>query len=61
MFGEKKCRRMVFCLRLLLNLSKYTEGWEGSREAVEVLTGKRHTAFDRWTIPAKTAEVFELK
>ncbi|MBW6499673.1 MAG: cyclomaltodextrinase C-terminal domain-containing protein, partial [Bacteroidales bacterium] len=43
-----------------LELSKYTEGWEGAREAVEVLTGKRHTAFDNWTIPAKTAEVFEL-
>ncbi|MBW6499433.1 MAG: glycoside hydrolase family 13 protein [Bacteroidales bacterium] len=44
-----------------LELSKYTEGWEGAREAVEVLTGKRHTAFDQWIIPAKTAEVFELK
>jgi len=52
---------MVFCFRLLLNLSKYTEGWEGAREAAEVLTGKRHTAFDQWIIPAKTAEVFELR
>ena len=43
-----------------IDLERYREGWEGATEAIEVLSGKRHPAFDRWSIPAKTAEVFEI-
>ena len=43
-----------------IDLERYREGWDGATEAVEVLSGKRHPAFDRWNIPAKSAEVFEL-
>lgn len=43
-----------------IDLKRYQEGWEGASEAIEVLSGKRHPAFDHWSIPAKTAEVFEI-
>ncbi|MDX9941099.1 MAG: glycoside hydrolase family 13 protein [Bacteroidales bacterium] len=43
-----------------VDLARYREGWDGASEAVEVLSGKRHATFDRWHVPAKTAEVFEL-
>jgi glycosidase len=44
-----------------LDMARFREGYQGALLAVEMITGKRYTDFGNWTIPAKTAEVFELR
>ena len=44
-----------------LSMGRFREGFDGSTMAVELLTGKRHNEFGTWSIPAKTAEVYELR
>jgi glycosidase len=65
-FRYDETRRVMVILNnneedVQLDMARFREGYQGALLAVEMLTGKRYTDFDNWTIPAKTAEVFELR
>ena len=44
-----------------LSLERFREGWEGYRQAEELLSGKVFQEFDRWVLPANSSMVLTLR